>query len=259
MEAVTGSRLLGEIEEMSLEEILRSLRSSLTSDPNVLGLRTQFQQPQIQPRKLTHISPLDGISAAHFHTTKTAGIGISGRHLPLLYKVVSNLVGPPYLYAILIIDIEGRFDATRLNCSLSHMRHVYIQRPARNDPEHTRALVAEAEGILLYGDVARASAGREWWGTIVVGGLGSGDISANWKGWLRVDREGVRGFGLGISAEEALDQKEQRQDVVDMAGWAVTSQWGGFTFKDGDEDASEGDMRKWDSFDNIERVKADRE
>ncbi|CEI66764.1 hypothetical protein FVEN_g12565 [Fusarium venenatum] len=254
MEAATGSRLLGEIEEMSLEEMLRGLRSSPTLDPNVLGLRTQFQ-----PRKLTHISPLDEIAAAHFHTTKIASIGISGRHLPLLYKVVSNLVSPPHLYAILIIDIEGRFDATRLHCSPSHMRHVYVQRPARNDPEHTRTLVAEAEGILLYGDVARASAGREWWGTIVVGGLGSGDISANWKGWLRVDREGVRGFALGISAQEALDQKKQRHDVVDMAGWAVTSQWGGYTFKDGGEDASEEDTRKGDGVDNIERVEVNRE
>ncbi|KAF5234816.1 hypothetical protein FAUST_7440 [Fusarium austroamericanum] len=254
MEAVTGSRLLGEIEEMSLEEILRGLRSSLASDSNVLGPRTQFQQPQIQPRKLTHILPLDGIAAAHFHTTKTAGVGISGRHLPLLYKVISNLIGPSHLYAVLIIDIEGRFDATRLTCSPCHMRHVYVQRPARSDLEHTRALVAEAEGVLLYSDVAHASAGREWWGTIVVGSPGSGDISTSWKGWLRVDRENVRGFALGISAEEALDQKEKRQGVVDTAGWAATSQWGGFTFKDGDADASEGDARKWENVENIEQV-----
>ncbi|RGP59438.1 hypothetical protein FSPOR_11315 [Fusarium sporotrichioides] len=183
-----------------------------------------------------------------------AGIGISGRHLPLLYKIVSNLVSPPHLYAILVIDIEGRFDATRLTCLPSHMRHVYIQRPARSDPEHIRALVAEAEVILLYGDVARASAGREWWGTVVVGGLGYGDISAGWKGWLRVDRENVRGFASSISAEEALDQKEQRQDVVDTAGWAATSHWGGFTFKDGDEDASEEGVMKWEDVDNLEQV-----
>ncbi|PTD02855.1 hypothetical protein HYE67_010661 [Fusarium culmorum] len=122
------------------------------------------------------------------------------------------------------------------------MRHVYVQRPARSDLEHTRALVAEAEGVLLYSDVAHASAGR------------SGDISTSWKGWLRVDRENVRGFALGISAEEALDQKEKRQGVVDTAGWAATSQWGGFTFKDGDADASEGDARKWENVENIEQV-----
>ncbi|KAF9775450.1 hypothetical protein IL306_006429 [Fusarium sp. DS 682] len=172
---------------------------------------------------------------AHFHTTKSAGLGISGRYLPLLYRLISNLISPPHLYAILVIDIEGRFDATRLTCSPSHFEHVYVHRPARSDPENTRALVAEAESALLYGSVARASAGREWWGTIVVGGVGAGDIAAGWKGWLRVDREHVRGFTLGISAEEALDQKKQRQDAVDAAGWVATSQWGGFTFREADK------------------------
>ncbi|KAF4966154.1 hypothetical protein FSARC_6153 [Fusarium sarcochroum] len=217
--------------------MLRSLRSSLALNSNV---RTHTQhQPQIQPTKLTHIRPLDDIAAVHFHTTKAAGISISGRHLPLLYKLISTLISPPHQYAVLIIDIEGRFDATRLTCSPSHTQHVYVQRPARSSPEQIRALVAEAEGLLLYSDVARASAGREWWGTILVGGLGAGDIAAGWKGWLRVDREHVRGFALGISAEEALNQKEQRQDVVDAAGWAATSQWGGFTFEEADEERYE--------------------
>ncbi|KAM0341515.1 hypothetical protein ACHAPU_009963 [Fusarium lateritium] len=116
------------------------------------------------------------------------------------------------------------------------MRHVYVQRPARGDLEQTRALAVQAENILLYGNVARASAGREWWGTIVVGGLGAGDIATGWKGWLRVDRENVRGFALGISAEEALNQKEQRQDIVDAVGWAATSQWGSFVFKEVNEE-----------------------
>ncbi|KAF5674337.1 hypothetical protein FHETE_2972 [Fusarium heterosporum] len=237
MEASTGSRLLGEVEEMSLEEMLRSLRLSLTLCSGTLGAPTQTQhQPHIQRTKLTHIPSLDEISAAHFRNTKASGISVSGRHLPLLYMLISNLVSPPHLYAVLVIDIEGRFDATRLTCLSSHMRHVYVQRPARGDLEQTRAIVAQAENTLLYGDVARASAGREWWGTIVVAGLGTGDIATGWKGWLRIDRENVRGFALGISAEEALSQKEQRQDIVDAAGWAATSQWGGFVFKEVNEE-----------------------
>ncbi|KAF5020186.1 hypothetical protein F66182_7791 [Fusarium sp. NRRL 66182] len=240
MEAVTGGRLLGEVEEMNLEEMLRSLRSSLTSDLNVLGNRTQTQhQPHHQPTKLTHISPLDEIAAVHFRSTKTAGISISGRHLPLLYKLISTLISPPHLYAVLVIDVEGRFDATRLTCPASHTRHVYVQRPARGSPEQLRALIAEAEDILLYSDVARASAAREWWGTMVIDGFGAGDVSAGWKGWLRVDRENVRGFSLGISAEEAMDQRGQRQDVVDAAGWTVSSQWGVFTFREEEEDKAE--------------------
>ncbi|KAM0252946.1 hypothetical protein ACHAP5_000809 [Fusarium lateritium] len=247
MEASTGSRLLNEVEEISLEEMLRSLRSSLTLDSNVLGAPTQTQhQPHIHRTKLTHLSSLDDIAAAHFHTTKSPGISISGRHLPLLYTLISNLVSPPHLYAVLVIDIEGRFDATRLTCLPTHMQHIYIQKPVQTDMDQIRALAAQAEGILLYGDVARASAGREWWGTIVVGGLGAGDIATGWKGWLRVERENVRGFALGISAEEAVSQKEQRQDVVDSADWAASSQWGGFVFKElyektGDSVCQKGD------------------
>jgi hypothetical protein len=63
----------------------------------------------------------------------------------------------------------------------------------------------------------------------------------------------VRGFALGISAEEALNQKKQRQDVVDAAGWAATSQWGGFAFKDGDEGISGVDTRELENIDNIEQ------
>ncbi|KAF5004346.1 hypothetical protein FDECE_9150 [Fusarium decemcellulare] len=240
MEAVAGGRLLGEVEETSLEELLRRVRSTLTLDPNLLGNRAQTQtQTHSQATKLTHMQALDEIAARHFQGTKAAGISISGRHLPLLYKLISTLVTPPHLYAVLVIDIEGRFDATRLTCSPSHTRHIYIHRPARSSPEQLRALVAEAEDVLLYGPVAQASAAREWWGTIVVGGLGAGDVAAGWKGWLRVDREHVRGFTPGISAEEALEQRGKRQDVVEAAGWAVTSQWGGFTFKEQEDEEEE--------------------
>ncbi|KAM0424646.1 hypothetical protein ACHAPT_010172 [Fusarium lateritium] len=215
------------------------MRSALALDATLPGTRPQ---PQSHIQKLTYMQPLDDIAARHFQATKAAGINISGRHLPLLYKLISTLISPPHLYAVLVIDLEGRFDATRLTGSPSHARHVYVQRPARGSSEQLRALVAEAEGVLLYGDAAKASAGREWWGTVVVGGLGAGDVTAaSWKGWLRVDRENVRGFALGISAEEALEQRGQRQGAVEAAGWAATSQWGGFTFKEeGDVSASQG-------------------
>lgn len=80
---------------------------------------------------------------------------------------------------------------------------------------------------------------REWWGTIVIGGgspttLGSGhtDVTTGWKGWLRVDREEVRGFPLGMSAEEALVDREQRQRAADASGYTATSAWGGFNFRE---------------------------
>ncbi|KAM5352173.1 hypothetical protein ACJ41O_004896 [Fusarium nematophilum] len=222
--------------------MLHVVRSALALNSDLPFNKSQPQaQPHAQATKRTYMRPLDDIAARHFQATKAASISISGRHLPLLYKLISTLIAPPHLYTVLIIDLEGRFDATRLTCSPPHTRHVYIQRPARTSPEQLRAMVAEAENVLLYGNVAQASAAREWWGTIVVGGLGAGDIAVGWKGWLRVDRQHVRGFALGISAEEALEQRTQRQDVVEAAGWAVASQWGGFTFKEGEEDEDVGE------------------
>ncbi|KAK7398235.1 hypothetical protein QQX98_012385 [Neonectria punicea] len=194
------------------------------------------------------MQPLDQLAARHFRATKAAGVSVSGRHLPLLYRLISTLVSPPHLHTLLVMDLDGRFDATRLTCPEPHLRHVYVQRPARSSLERLRALVAEAEGFMLYGDGAHASAARQWWGTVVVGGLGAGDIAAGWKGWLRVDREHVRGFALGISAEEAMEQRGRRQDAVDAAAWAATSEWGDFSFEDvyepnGDKDShrDEGD------------------
>lgn len=70
--------------------------------------------------------------------------------------------------------------------------------------------------------------GREWWGTVVVGGPG-GDVSAGWKGWARVERAGGNGFCAGISAEEAL---RERQDGGEE--WVVRSEYGGFAFREGD-------------------------
>ncbi|KAH7149721.1 hypothetical protein B0J13DRAFT_313474 [Dactylonectria estremocensis] len=236
MDAATGARLLGEIEEASLEEMLHGVRSALTLDlDSTLPDNKASAQVPIQAAKPTHMRPLDQLAARRFQNTKTAGVSLSGRHLPLLYKIISTLVSPPSLHALLVIDLDGRFDATRLTCDESHLHHVYVQRPARSSLERLRAVVSEAEGFMLYGNGAHTSAARQWWGTVVVGGIGAGDIAAGWKGWLRVDREHIRGFALGISAEEAMEQRRWRQDAVDTAGWAATSDWGGFFFNDVDD------------------------
>ncbi|KPM44644.1 hypothetical protein AK830_g1957 [Neonectria ditissima] len=213
--------------------MLQGVRSALTLalDHASPDNKAPTQHP-VQAAKPTHMQVLDQLAAHRFRTTKAAGVSVSGRHLPLLYRLISTLVSPPHLHTLLVLDLDGRFDATRLTCPEPHLRHVYIQRPARSSPERLRALVAEAEGFMLYGDGAHASAARQWWGTVVVGGLGAGDIAAGWKGWLRVDREHVRGFALGISAEEAMEQRGHRQEAVDAAGWAATSEWGDFSFKE---------------------------
>ena len=69
---------------------------------------------------------------------------------------------------------------------------------------------------MLYGD--HGSKEREWVGTIVNGGVG-GDVNVGWRGWLRVEREEVCGFGWGISVEEALGDRERRRSVVEGKGW----------------------------------------
>lgn len=197
------------------------------------------------PLKLTHMHDLDDIAARHFRSTQAPALAISGRHLPLILKLASTLVSAPHHYALLIIDLDGRFDATRLTCADSDARHIYVHRPSRpsnygtaegdeinTNADHLRALVTESSNFMLYGPGAAASSSRRWWGTVVLGGLGAGDIVAGWKGWLRVNRQDVAAFNLGVSAEEALARRAARQDVVDHAGWTADSQWGGFDFNE---------------------------
>lgn len=99
---------------------------------------------------------------------------------------------------------------------------------------------------MVYGQ--HGSRGREWWGTIVVGGPG-GDACGGWRGWLRVDREGRPGFGGVASADEAL--LERGEGEGERPTWVVSSEWGGFSFREeelargglegGGEDGGEGD------------------
>lgn len=182
--------------------------------------------------KKTGIRELDEIVAYHFQSTKIATISITGRYLPLIYKIVSQIASEPEPMSVLVVDLDSRFQATQLPCSEEDLRHIYVLRPARTSPQELREMISGADQFLLYNTVAQASANREWWGTIVLGGLGAGDVTAGWKGWLRVDREEVRPFPPGISLEEALKERDARQAAVDLAGWLVSSPWGSFTFHD---------------------------
>lgn len=205
------------------------------------------------PVKLTHIQELDELAARHFRVTQAPAIAISGRYLSLVYKVASTLVSPPHELALLVIDLEGRFDATRLSCTDEDATHIYVHRldygdginehVPEDEPSHDsttslsqeqlREMVSGADDFFLYSTVASPSAGRACWGTIVVGDVGAGDAVAGWKGWLRVDRETTRGFSLGTSVEDALRRRSARQDVADAAGWAAESPWGKFVFHEG--------------------------
>jgi hypothetical protein len=64
-------------------------------------------------------------------------------------------------------------------------------------------------------------------------GLG-GDVMVGWRGWLRVESviEEVPKFGIGISVEEAMRDREQRQMAVNEKGWKAVSEGGDFRWVD---------------------------
>lgn len=119
--------------------------------------------------------------------------------------------------------------------TVEDLKHVYIYRPTRGSPSHIRDVLTSAEHHMIY--ASHASISREWWGTIIIGGgspttlgAGNGDVMTGWKGWLRINRDNVRGFSAGMSIEEALADRDQRQRAVEEAGYTATSAWGGFAF-----------------------------
>lgn len=217
-------------------QILTSLRTSVASAAGTVPPG---------PVKLTHLPVLDDIAARHYRSEQAPALSLSGRYMPLLYKLVSGLVSAPHRLTVLVIDLEGRFDATRLACSEVDARHIYVQRPEQPAPEarteHLRAIISQADAFMLYSDAARPSAHRRWWGTLVAGGGGPGDVVTGWRGWLRVDRKHVNPFPIGSSAEEAMENRDRRQKVVDAAGWQAESPWGGFVFHDEEEGQEKDD------------------
>lgn len=230
------------------------------------------------------IQDLDRLVAQHFRATQSAPLSLSGRHLPLIYLLVATLIAVPHNKAVVVIDIDARFDITRVTQCTPHqavsvpagtntaednghtsgqqknanqgshsgidvepmteparrvtaedLKHVHIYRPARGSPSYIREVLSAAEHHMIYSK--HASIAREWWGSIVIGGgspavLGPelASVTTGWRGWLRVDREEVRGFGLGMSIEEALLDRDRRQRAVSDAGWTANCVWGGFTF-----------------------------
>lgn len=193
----------------------------------------------------------------NFRNARGVPLQLTGRYMPLVYKLVSTLVTCPCQKAVVVIDAENQLDCTRLTAPSSpdqqadaedDFDHVHVFQPARCSPERLRELIGRSEEWMLYSD--HGSRAREWWGTIVIGGPAIGapipapslpasahgprgpsaDVTAGWKGWLRLDREDVPGYAIGASAAEAIVERAKRQDVVDSAGWKATCEWGEFTF-----------------------------
>ncbi|RDA87495.1 hypothetical protein CP532_1631 [Ophiocordyceps camponoti-leonardi (nom. inval.)] len=224
---------------MTLKEVLDSLRHALATPSRI---------------KPTHIPELDAIAARHYRDTQSPTLALTGRSLPLVYKIVSTLVSAPWRYAVLVVDVEGSFDATRLtlSCGDDDLAHVYVQRPDKyddnydeeeeekeEDQDSVRELVVSAQRFMLY--EASASSSRHWWGTVVVGGgsrsgglAGLVDVVAGFNGWLRIEREPVvPPYPPGLDLSEALARREERQRLIDASAWTASSSWGDFVFSEG--------------------------
>lgn len=122
---------------------------------------------------------------------------------------------------IALIDLDGRFSPSHLTCDL---HHIHVFRPTKSN---FKATLEGLEDYMLWGE--HESKGREWVGTLVIGGVG-GDIMFGWRGWLRVEREEVSRFAVGVSVEEIIGEREKRQDVVDSKGWKGVSEIGEYSW-----------------------------
>lgn len=236
--------------------MLASLRTNFanaTTNTNADDGNTDHAPATLTRPKVFPIAPLNDLVNRHFRATQSAPLAITGRHRELLYALVATLITPPHDKAVAIVDFEGRFDPLRLLATSpitadaspgpplqrADLDHVHILRPARGSAAHMAECVVSAEGYMLYG--AHSSRGREWWGTVVIGGglhpagragVASTQVAvtADWKGWLRVDRAEVPAFFWEVGVQKALADRERRRAAVEDAGWVASSPWGGFTF-----------------------------
>jgi hypothetical protein len=170
------------------------------------------------------IPALDDIWARHGGRLEITG----PQGLELVYQIVSTAVSSPRNGTIVVVDADGRFDVTRLRCEMEDLTHVHVYRPLKG---HVKEALEQVESYLLRGE--HASMGRDCVG-IVMNGAQGGDVMVGWKGWLRVEneREDVPRFGMGISVEEALREREKRQFAVESKGWRAVSEWGEYRWTD---------------------------
>ncbi|KAK0644294.1 hypothetical protein B0T16DRAFT_302765, partial [Cercophora newfieldiana] len=259
--AGVGARMLDEIEETSLEEILASLRTVLTTatattnddghDDTENASTLTAALPAARVREFP-IPRLDGVVQRHFRATQSAPLALTGRYHELLYVLIASLISEPHNKAVSIVDFEGSFELLRLfatapaaqegsptvakSLSRADFDHVHILRPAPGDAAHIASCIATMEKYMLY--APHCSRSREWWGTVVIGGglspagsSGSGHVSVvtDRKGWMRVERAEVPLF-MDATAEGALVDRKNRQRAVEEAGWVGTSPWGSVVF-----------------------------
>ncbi|KAK4168284.1 hypothetical protein QBC43DRAFT_116573 [Cladorrhinum sp. PSN259] len=190
-----GGRVLGEIEEVGLDEILASLRTACSAAATITTTTTTTTSNELvvttthtlhrPPRTVFPILGLDELMQRHFRDTTRSGgtappLAISGRYHELLYLLVATLISPPWEKTVSIVDFDVAFDPLRLlftapaqeigaaaaggKVRREDLEHVYVWRPERG---YEGDVYGEVEKFMLYGN--HASREREWWGTVVIG------------------------------------------------------------------------------------------
>jgi len=201
-----GGRLLREIaaEEGSLEDLLKSVRQTSIPNPSKTGIPT-----------------LDT-----FWSHNGGRLSVTGRGLPFLFHLLTSLLTNLH-GTVALLDLTARFSPSHISFPFSELQHIHVFRPT---PSNLKVTLESVEKYMLYGE--HGSKGREWVGTIVLGGTG-GDINIGWRGWLRVEKEEVGKFGDGVRVEEVWGEKgmKQRQEVVDEAGWRADCEFGDYCWK----------------------------
>ena len=182
-----------------------------------------------------HVPELQHVVASHFDATRSPELVVGGsRPLALVYFLVATLIATQR-YAVVVVDVEARFDVRRLlgmrpvmhgavpssSVCETDLQHVHVFRidPCWHVP--LRELVTTAEQRALYGMQRRRD--RPLWGTIAVGSTASGAalpltadtvgtsvshgtgaaLATGYYGWLRVD---------------ALRQLEEQEKQVKLDG-----------------------------------------
>jgi hypothetical protein len=151
-------------------------------------------------------------------------LSVIGRGFPLVYSMISHMV-KELEGTVVVVDLDGRFSPSHLvgmGLWMGDLRHVHVFRCSK---ERLKITLDSVEDYMLWGE--HGSKGREWLGTIVLGGVG-GDVMVGWRGWLGVEREVVGGFGEGVSVEEAWTDRERRKEIVDNKGWRGVCEMGEF-------------------------------
>ncbi|KAK4642801.1 hypothetical protein QC761_400760 [Podospora bellae-mahoneyi] len=274
-----GGRLLGEIEEMALDEVLAAFRTGFravacTGGHNDASIGhndsvsvKKEEDAQYGPKTFP-IEALNDLVQRNFRATGSAPLAVSGRYYELIYVLIATLIASPWDKAVVVVDLEGKFDPLRVlaaplagpvsslqdnektatkraRVERSDLEHIHILQPKKGNWEQqpparfVSACLTTMEEYMLYG--AHRSRGRQWWGTVLIGGgfnpvgglpkavSAQVAVTAGRGGWLRVERAEVPGFGE-LSVEQASRDREKRQQVVEQMGWVGSSPRGGFSF-----------------------------